>query len=273
MSHELSVHQDRKLRLKRATGWFPADESLLEAMRLVSAGAFRLFVFLCLKADRHTATYSAGCRPLALAAATSKNSLRRYVVELETRGLCSITPTRSPRRGTAFRINPEFWPYQSVEDDSNRGHPEIYVAAVRKRFLALGCTSGRFGTSEERQARELERRGVRLQVLEDAMLVGACRKYVSWLNNGFSAPIASLRYFEPLIEEVQERPFPSDYRDYLRMEVKKLAGLWSRSPAKCTGDLRHQDLAGADRCQSGSGTTIDAECIRDGRASEREETR
>jgi len=273
MSHELSVRQDRRLRLKKATGWFPADESLLEAMRLVSAGAFRLFVFLCLKADRHTGTYSAGCRPLALATATSKNSLRKYVVELETSGLCSITPTGGPRSGTTFRINPEFWPYQSVEDDSNGAHPDVYVAAVRKRFLALGCTTGRFGPSEERQARELEGRGVRLQVLEDAMLVGACRKYVSWLNNGSSAPIASLRYFEPLIEEVQERPFAADYRDYLRTEVKKLAGLWSQSTVKCTGDLRHQDPVGAHRPRNRAGTAIDAEPTRDARVSEREETR
>ena len=273
MSHELSVHQDRKLRLKRATGWFPADESLLEAMTLVSAGAFRLFVFLCLKADRHTATYSAGCRPLALAAATSKNSLRRYVIELETSGLCSITRTRGPGRGTTFRINPDYWPYQSVEDDSNRAHPDVYVAAVRKRFLALRCTSGRFGPAEERQARELQGRGVRLQILEDAMLVGACRKYVSWLNNGFSAPIASLRYFEPLIEEVQERPFAADYRDYLRMEVKKLAGLWSQSTAKYTGDLWRQDLPAAGRCKNRPGTGLDAEATKDGRACEGEETR
>ena len=114
-------------------------------------------------------------------------------------------------------ISPEFRPYQSVEYDSDREHPDICVAAVRKPFLALGCTSGRFGPSEERQARELERRGLRLQVLEGATLVGARRKYVSWLNHRFSAPIASLRYFEPLIEEAQERPFPSGYRDHLRM--------------------------------------------------------
>jgi hypothetical protein len=96
-------------------------------------------------------------------------------------------------------------------------------------FLRLGCASGRFGPQEERQARDFEKRGVLLQELEDAMIVRACGKYVSWLNNGPSEPIASLHYFESLTEEIRERPFPPGYRDYIRMEVKKLAGKWERS--------------------------------------------
>jgi hypothetical protein len=93
----------------------------------------------------------------------------------------------------------------------------------------LGCTSGRFGPSEAEQARNLERRGISLEELQDAMIVGACRKYVSWLSNGLSDPISSLHYFESLIEEIRERPFPPDYRDHLRMEVKKLAEKWDHA--------------------------------------------
>ena len=61
------------------------------------------------------------------------------------------------------------------------------------------------------------------------MIVGACRKYVSWLNNGPSDPIASLTYFDSLIEEIRERPFPLGYRDYLRAEVKRLAMKWDQT--------------------------------------------
>jgi hypothetical protein len=119
-----------------------------------------------------------------------------------------------------------------LNHDSEQKACGRYVTAVRELFLGLECTSGRFGPPEERQARDLEKRGISLQELEDAMIVAACRKYVAWLNHGPSDSIASLRYFESLLEEVRQRPFPPGYRDYLRMEVKRLAELWKRSRAK-----------------------------------------
>jgi hypothetical protein len=118
---------------------------------------------------------------------------------------------------------------QSSNSGSDEEASNGYVDAVRNLFLGLGCTSGRFGPPEVSQAHHLEKRAISLQELEDAMIVGACRKYVSWLSNGPSDPIATLHYFEPLIEEIRERPFPPGYRDYLRMEVKKLAEQWKRS--------------------------------------------
>ena len=49
---------NQKLRLKKPNGWFPAGEGFLEAITILSDGAFKLFVFLCLHADRRTAMYS-----------------------------------------------------------------------------------------------------------------------------------------------------------------------------------------------------------------------
>jgi hypothetical protein len=52
---------------------------------------------------------------------------------------------------------------------------------------------------------------------------------MSWLSNWPSDPIASPHYFEPLIEEIRERPSPPGYRNHLRMEVKTLAEQWERA--------------------------------------------
>ena len=65
--------------------------------------------------------------------------------------------------------------------------------------------------------------------MQDAILVGTGRKYISWLNNGPSEPIMSLRYFETLIAEIQEQPLPAGYTDYLRATVKRLANTWDES--------------------------------------------
>jgi hypothetical protein len=229
MNNHASVAEDRKLRLKKTNGWFPAGESFLRAMTQLSDGAFKLFVFLCLNADRKNATLAASQIRLAEAIGKSKPAIERYTAELEIKGFCSVHSSRIPYVGTSFRISEEYWPYQSADSPTNEGAAKGYVQAVKKLFLGLECASGRFGPPEVRQAQALETQGVTLQELEDAMIVGACRKYVSWLNNGPSEPIGSLNYFATLIEEVRERPFPPGYRDYLRMEVRKLSRLWEQS--------------------------------------------
>lgn len=218
---------NRKLRLKKNKGWFPAGESFLNAMSVLSDHTFKLFVFVCLNADRETATYTASVTRLTAVLGKFRTEIDRYVAELQNKKVCLIN--RIPYSPITFRVLDAFWPYECDASAAVPADDGSYVDAARTLFLGLGCTSGRFGSPEAGQARNLEKRGISLQELEDAMIVGACRKYVSWLSNGPSDPIASLHYFESLIEEIRERPFPPGYRDHLRMEVKKLTDQWDRA--------------------------------------------
>ena len=86
-----------------------------------------------------------------------------------------------------------------------------------------------FGAAEAAVARGLQRRGVPLAVIEEAMLMGACRKYTSWFEGRALEPIRGLCYFEPLIAEIQEKPFPPGYSAYLRMKVRQFAEHWNQS--------------------------------------------
>ncbi len=142
----------------------------------------------------------------------------------------------------------EYWPYERFGDVTAGATASSYVMAIRQQFLALGCTSQRFGASEEAQASALEKRGIPLQTVRDAMIVGACRKYVSWLNNGYSAPISSICYFDSVIQELQQSPLKADYREYLPLELKRLANHWTRSlgkePKKETPHLGNQNQLG-----------------------------
>jgi hypothetical protein len=78
----------------------------------------------------------------------------------------------------------------------------------RRAFVSVGCTRGIFSSSDESIARTFYNRGVSLSVVQGALILCACGKYISWLNNGTSEPIGSLHYFEFLVKEVQQRPFP-----------------------------------------------------------------
>jgi hypothetical protein len=176
--------KDKTLRLKQPTGWFPAGQPFQQALTLLSDGAFKLFVYLCLNADRLSAGYVTSHQRLAVALNKSRHTIEAYLAELQQKGICSVHPSRVPYVGSSFRICDPYWPYHREGSGSS---PELsgedsYVACLRESFLALGCSSGRFGPSDEKMARDLHNRGVPLDVVQHAIILGACRKYISWLN-------------------------------------------------------------------------------------------
>ena len=67
-----------------------------------------------------------------------------------------------------------------------------------------------------------------LETVQEALLMGAVRKYVSWLNGGSSSLIGSLAYFSALVSEIQERPLPAGYEEYLQRKVMQLGRAWSK---------------------------------------------
>lgn len=217
-----------QLRLKKSANWFAAGEGFLRAMEILSDGAFKLFVFVCLKADRRSAIYRIRSSQLAHALHKPLGEIEDCLAEIETKNVCSVVSSNQLNGEFLLRIEDEFWPYYSPGQPPCGQGATDYVAAVRQLFLDLGCTSGRFGASEEAQTKSLEKRGVPLDIVRDAMIIGACRKFVSWLNNGYSEPISSIAYFESVIGELRCGPPPVDYREYLPMELKRLRKHWAR---------------------------------------------
>jgi hypothetical protein len=125
-----------------------------------------------------------------------------------------------------FLICDEYWPYErELHIEMELGD---YVAAIRECFLALECTAGKFGGGDIRKTMEFEKRGLPLETVQDALITGACRKLASWLDGRISAPIGSLAYFEDLVLEMADHPLPPGYREYLNMQVKKLALIWKQ---------------------------------------------
>jgi hypothetical protein len=218
-----------RLSLKQTTGWFAAGDAFRKAMTLLSDGAFRLFVHLCLEADRRTGRFRATHKELALALRKSKRAIGTYVSELETEGICLVRPGKNQFAGTIFEISDDYWPYHRVSNGIEAPEQEAYVASVRDCFLALGCGNGRFGAADVAIARNLQQRGVPLAVVEDAMLLGASRKYMSWFEGNALEPIQSLAYFKEAIAEIQEKPLPPGYSAYLRKKVRELAESWSEA--------------------------------------------
>jgi hypothetical protein len=233
------------LRLKEPSGWFAAGDSFRQALLTLSDGAFKLFAHLCLEADRRTGRHEEVQSELAHRIGKSRRIVGKYVEELEQKGVCTIRRGRNQYARTSFEIRSQYWPYRRTHDlESNAGHERnVFVEAIRESFISLGCTSGKFSSRDTRLARDWQQRGIALDVVADALLMGACRKYSSWINNGPTEPIGTLAYFESLIAEMQERPLPPDYGSYLRKKVVQLAGAWAKKSGKTPGKGGRSDRA------------------------------
>ena len=226
MSDQSFPPMNERLSLKQPNGWFPAGDAFSKAMTILSDGAFKLFAYLCLEADRRTGCFQTTHKELALALGKSKRTIGSHVAELEARKVCSVKPGKNQFAHSTFEISDSCWPYSRTSDCPESPEQKAYVESVRACFLSLGCGSGKFGAAEAADARDLQRRGIPLTLIEDAMFLGACRKYGSWFEGRASEPIHSLRYFDQLVAEIQQEPLPAGYPEYLRGKVKQLAALW-----------------------------------------------
>jgi len=233
MATETQVLRKSGSKLKVSSGWFAAGISFKRALILLSDGAFKLFAYVSLEADRGTGRFEASQTDLARVLGKSRRIIGKYMAELEEEGICTISSGRNQYARNIFEILDAYWPYHrpGMADETKCKEEDAYVAAVRDRFLATGCTRGKFGIGDEKSARAMKEGGVSLELVQEALLLGACRKYDSWLNGGSPEPIGSLAYFEALLSELRDRPLPPGYRGYLHTKVAQLARKWEETKA------------------------------------------
>jgi hypothetical protein len=114
---------------------------------------------------------------------------------------------------------------------------------VEKRFVTIGCTVGSFSSRDAQLAQDFQCGGIPLETVQGALLMGAVRKYVSWLNGGLPQPIGSLAYFSASVIEIHQRPLPAGYDEYLQRKVVQLARAWEghRAQAARDGSNHNQD--------------------------------
>src|SRR5258708_6912567 len=99
------------MRLKESTGWFAAGPRMLAALRLLSDGAFKLFVYLALTADRGSGCLALRQADLARALGKSRNSIGAYLEELARQHICVIKPAPNQHQPGEIQITDDFWPY------------------------------------------------------------------------------------------------------------------------------------------------------------------
>ncbi len=90
-------------------------------------------------------------------------------------------------------------------------------------YIWVPGTPARASRNDRRLAHSLEQRGIPLQTALAAILLGAARRAFRSRDAEPLAPIRTLHYFMPVLEELLEHPPELGYADYLRGKLAPLA--------------------------------------------------
>jgi hypothetical protein len=115
------------MQLKAPSGWFAAGAEVQRAAMLLSDGAFKLFVWLCLHAERDRGSLHVTACDLATAIRKNEDDIRICLVELVQADVCYF--------GSAdlIVIHDSFWPYtRTTQPTYAHQQAERYVAAVKR---------------------------------------------------------------------------------------------------------------------------------------------
>ena len=205
--------------LKHRTGWFAAGREVEQALTLLSDAAFKLFMWLCLHAERSRGSIAASSAELASVLRKTESDIRAALQELSQQGVCHAASAG------VIEIADRFWPYQRDGNCAAAEDLAAYIAQVKRCFLDRRCVQSTFTPADEKLAAQLYRDGVSVVAAERAILLGSLRKYDALANHG-GTPITSLHYFTALFEEVRQN-IPDGYWAYVAYNVQKLEQRWN----------------------------------------------
>jgi hypothetical protein len=98
-----------------------------------------------------------------------------------------------------------------------------YVAAVLALYGELPDTPQRVSASDHWLANCFHADGIPLAVVETALLLGTLRRRARPPEAPLLAPVRSLAYFRPVVEELRSHPAPDGYLEYLRLKLRRTA--------------------------------------------------
>lgn len=235
-------------RLKpRQEGYFAAGEEFRRALGVLGAGSFKVYAWVCLKADRASGRLSFERGALAHRLGSSRSTLGRQLRELVQAGVCELERSPNQHRGSLLRVRSRYWPYEPAGAGSlpaavrlaasepgrrERDGESEYVAKVRQALQLRACVQASFGPGDERLASAWYRAGMPLAAVERAILLGSARKSVSIVNANRWEPIASLKYFEKTLQEVLGSQWPEGYWEHVERHVSSCEAFWREQPGQ-----------------------------------------
>lgn len=217
---------ERSAKLKHPTGWFAAGREVSRALPLLSDGAFKLYIYVCLNADRSTGLLKIGHTDLAKALGKSRRSVIAYLDELRAQRIFDVRPGTNQHIGGEIEIQDAFWPYEKESAQTKPADLAGYTEQIRRLLKSRPCVFCSFTTADEKLAALFFRQGIPIAQIERGFLLACARRFVSLLNRDGQEAITSLQYFQNAIDEAGQLQMPADYWRYLQLRVGRFEQQW-----------------------------------------------
>jgi hypothetical protein len=112
-------------------------------MNILSDGAFKLFVYVSLQADRSTGGYQTTQTELARVLGKSRRIIGKDIAEVEGQSICSIKAAKNQHARNTFQILDDYWPYvRPCIGDVSPKEEAAYVAPYATASWPLGALLG-----------------------------------------------------------------------------------------------------------------------------------
>ncbi|SRR5437667_12448411 len=98
-------------------------------------------------------------------------------------------------------------------------NPEIYVRTVLDLYVQMPGTTLRICSNDRALARQWFAHQIPIDIVETALLLGSARRIYRPPDALKLAPIRSMAYFAPVVEELVDQPPPKTYIHYLRYKL------------------------------------------------------
>jgi hypothetical protein len=217
---------ERGARLKHPTGWFAAGREVSRALPLLSDGAFKLYIYVCINADRSTGVFKIGQAHLAKAVGKSRRSVVAYLDELRAKEVFDVRAAMNQYIGGEVEIRDAFWPYEKESPQAEPSGLAGYTEQVRRLLKSRRCVDISFTPADEKLAALFFRQRIPIEQIEHGFLLACARRFVSLLNRDGQEAITSLQYFQNAIDEAGRLQMPTDYWRYLQFRVDRFEQQW-----------------------------------------------
>ena len=121
-----------------------------------------------------------------------------------------------------------------------------FVSKVLTLYLELPETPLHTTLYDQKRAAEFQLRGVSLDLIEAALLLGSLRRLLRSPGALPLSPIRSLAYFQPVIDELLACPLSDSYVGYLRSKMKPFSGKKITESTKRASAYRVQKTTDSD---------------------------
>jgi hypothetical protein len=99
----------------------------------------------------------------------------------------------------------------------------LYVQRVLDLYRLAPGTTGHLRRCDRRLAAELYDRGISLEVVHEALLLAVARRTFRSQSAPPLAPIATLHYMRPVIDELIAAPPEPEYVSYIKYKLASIA--------------------------------------------------